>query len=163
MMSMIMLYPKAISGTNPYNESGKRNFPGSERESVIIICAAAVSILTAAREGAGGDGKAGYLSKAFMGAGRLNFQEPENPALYKGASLLKKFLLLPRSLLQLRQVEINGTAKGDDSDFTLIYIGEGESLKYLKDLCFASIHNENLVSCSILYVKKRFKPIQTMF
>ena len=86
---------------------------------------------------------------------KIAFHEPLTLILYQGASILKRIVLLPRSIFRLRHVEIKGIAKGDDSNFSLHYIGEGESLDYLKNLCFSSVNYEKVVSCNIWEIKNK--------
>ena len=52
-------------------------------------------------------------------------------------------------------MEIKGIAKGEDSSLTLHYIGEGESLDYLKNLCFSSVSHERVISCNIWEIKEK--------
>jgi hypothetical protein len=80
--------------------------------------------------------------------------EPSNPGLYRGLSLVKRTLLLPRSV-HFIQTTLRGIACGENSDLTMSYIGEGESFEYLKKLCFSRILREDSRPCTIWKLKDR--------
>lgn len=73
--------------------------------------------------------------------------EPAHPTLLLYASLLKQALLAPRSLL-LTQVALEGRGH-DGSTASLTYLGEGESLGYIKSLIFqeATAKRSGTVPC----------------
>ena len=63
----------------------------------------------------------------------MEFQEPTNRVLYGLASLAKRIFLLYRSF-RLRQIEIEDSLSGK----RLTYIGEGESLDYVRRTLFTN-------------------------
>ncbi len=75
--------------------------------------------------------------------------------LNRAAIFLKRIIFLPRSLF-LKEVYWQGVAKGEGSGFSLAYIGEGESLLYLKDLYFDKVVEEKISKISFLSLWKEF-------
>jgi len=53
-------------------------------------------------------------------------------------SVGKQLMLLYRSVL-IRHVEIKGVFYGETGQRTMVYIGEGESLSYFRELCFSTV------------------------
>ena len=88
-----------------------------------------------------------------MGDRELKFYEPSNQVIYKLIGIVKCFTFLPHSLLQLRHVKITGVAKGKNSHFILHYIGTGENLNYIKNICFSKVINEKRMLCSLFKIK----------
>jgi hypothetical protein len=64
---------------------------------------------------------------------------------YSSRSMIKRFLsfikhlvLIHRSFL-IRHVEIRGVFHGESGQRAMLYIGEGESLSYFRELCFSTV------------------------
>jgi hypothetical protein len=72
----------------------------------------------------------------------MNLHEPVNATAYKLAGLAKRFALLPRSFM-LTSLEINGVIPGK----RFVYLGEGESLPYLRKLL--SVSDDDLSAARI--------------
>lgn len=53
-----------------------------------------------------------------------------------------KYLALLYRSIPIRQVEIKGVFHGEEQPRTLVYLGEGESLSYFRELCFANLQGQ---------------------
>ncbi len=89
---------------------------------------------------------------------KIFFPEPSNRLLYSVASLIKRIVFLPRSL-RLNLVKFEGTAQDGMSDFSLNYIGEGESLGYLRNFYFSEIKKENISVIPIWWLRKKIRQL----
>jgi hypothetical protein len=110
------------------------------------------------------NGNAKRLSEIRMGDKYLNLHvnvyEPSNPILYRTISVIKRIILLPRSF-RPAHIVIRGTVSGGNSDLVLNYIGEGESLAYVKNWCFSKIIEEKTFPCKIWRLRKVIKNISS--
>jgi hypothetical protein len=82
----------------------------------------------------------------------MQFHEPTNRVLYGPASFAKRVILLYRSF-RLRQVEIEDVISGRRT----IYIGEGESLDYVKKTLLADATETSTTSLPICFLRQRIK------
>jgi hypothetical protein len=82
----------------------------------------------------------------------MEFTEPTNRFLHSLASFAKRVILLHRSF-QLRQVEIEDALSGD----RLTYIGEGESLDYVKKTLLADARETNTTALPICFLRRKVK------
>ena len=82
----------------------------------------------------------------------MEFQEPTNRVLFSLASFAKRIILLYRSL-RLKQVEMEDPLSGER--FT--YVGEGESLDYVKGTLFANAREMKTTPLSIWLLRQRVK------
>ena len=83
---------------------------------------------------------------------KVEFQEPTNSVLYSLASFAKRIILFYRSFW-LRQVEIEGPLSGER--FT--YIGEGESLDYVRGTLFANAKEIKTTPLPLWLLRQRIK------
>ncbi len=84
----------------------------------------------------------------------MGFREPQSSILYSLASFAKRLILLYRSF-RLRQVEIEDALSGK----RMTYIGEGESLDYLKETCFKNGIERNAETLLVWRLNERIKPL----
>jgi hypothetical protein len=82
----------------------------------------------------------------------MEFQEPTNRILYGLASFAKRVILFYRSF-RLRQVEIEDSLSGK----RLTYIGEGESLDYVRRTLFANDKEAKTIDLPIWFLRQRIK------
>lgn len=82
----------------------------------------------------------------------MGFQEPTNSILYGLASLAKRIILLHRSFW-LRQVEIEDPLSGK----RLTYIGEGESLDYVRRTLFTNARETKIAALPIWFLPQKIK------
>ncbi len=66
----------------------------------------------------------------------------------------KSLVLLYRSCL-LKYVEITGVFHGEHNQRTLVYIGEGESLPYFREVCFATVLSRKESKCWIYQLAEK--------
>jgi len=73
--------------------------------------------------------------------------------------VVKRLMLLYRSFV-IQHVEIKGIFHRETEPRTLVYIGEGESLSYLRQLCFSKVQNQKESRCRIYQLTrlKKFLP-----
>ncbi|MGB7573232.1 MAG: hypothetical protein WBN53_05165 [Thermodesulfobacteriota bacterium] len=82
----------------------------------------------------------------------MEFHEPTNRILYGPASFAKRVILLYRSL-RLRQVEIEDSLSGE----RLTYIGEGETLDYVRRTLFTNVKEIKATPVPIWLLPQRIK------
>jgi hypothetical protein len=82
----------------------------------------------------------------------MEFQEPTNSILYGLASFAKRVILLYRSFW-LRQVEIEDSLSGT----RLTYIGEGESLDYVRRTLFTNASETETTALPIWFLRQKIK------
>lgn len=82
----------------------------------------------------------------------MEFHEPTNRILYGPASFAKRIILLYRSL-RLRQVEIEDSFSGE----RLTYIGEGETLDYVRRIFFTNAKEIKATPLPIWLLPRRIK------
>jgi hypothetical protein len=70
----------------------------------------------------------------------------------------KRLILLYRSFV-IQHVEIEGIFHAETGLRTLVYIGEGESLSYLRELCFSKVQNQKESGCRIFQMVKLKKSV----
>jgi len=58
-----------------------------------------------------------------------------------------KYLALLYRSISIRQVEMKGVFRGEEQPRTMVYLGEGESLSYFRELCFANLHGQEESRC----------------
>lgn len=96
------------------------------------------------------------MSEIGLGGQRLRpkmeFHEPTNRIFYGPASFAKRVILLYRSL-QLRQVEVEDSLSGEHST----YIGEGETLDYVRRAFFANAKEVKATPLPIWLLPQRIK------
>lgn len=85
---------------------------------------------------------------------RITIPEPSNPILYRIVGLVKRVILMPRSFI-LKVVLLQGKADDKSKDLRLIYIGERESLEYIKNQYFSEITQSEISISTIWQFKKR--------
>jgi hypothetical protein len=104
----------------------------------------------------GRNGKTGFLPEIGMGGSRLRmrmgFLEPKNRIPYGLASLTKRVILLYRSFW-LRQIVIEDSFSGTRT----IYIGEGESLDYVKKTFFTDARETKTTPLPICSLREKIK------
>ena len=83
---------------------------------------------------------------------KMGFLEPTNSRLYSMASFAKRAILLYRSFW-LRQVEIEDVSSGRRT----IYIGEGESLDYVKRTLLADARETSTTALPICFLRQKIK------
>lgn len=81
------------------------------------------------------------------------FREPSNRYLYAIFCYIKRFVFLKRSLV-LKKVSLEGTDKSGTGETSLIYIGEGESFAYFKELCFSQVTKEDTARLPLWSLRK---------
>ena len=74
-------------------------------------------------------------------------------------SLAKRLILLPRSL-RLKLVRLEGVLKFEKFPFSLVYIGEGESLEYLKSLYFQEVRQEKTLNFPLWALREKIREIK---
>ena len=82
----------------------------------------------------------------------MEFKEPKNRILYGPASFAKRIILLHRSFW-LRQVEIEDSLFGQRT----IYIGEGESLDYVKKTFFPDAREKERTALPVFFLRQKIK------
>ncbi len=82
----------------------------------------------------------------------MEFKEPKNRILYGLASFAKRVILLYRSFW-LRQVEIEDSLFGKRT----IYIGEGESLDYVKKTFFPDAREKERTALPVFFLRQKIK------
>jgi hypothetical protein len=70
-------------------------------------------------------------------------REPANRFLYMALGLMKRLVLLPRSF-RLQIFRLTGKAANSNFDFTLYYIGEEETIGYIRRFYFSKVLSEDL-------------------
>jgi len=80
----------------------------------------------------------------------MRFREPANKTLYRLASLVKRILLLHRSFC-LHFVQAEDPASG----MHLVYIGEGESLNYLRKTYFGQSKEAEITTIPLWHLKRK--------
>src|SRR4030042_1275610 len=102
----------------------------------------------------GRNGKTGLVSEIDVGGSRvrpkMGFLEPTNSRLYGLASFGKRVLLLYRSFWR-REVEIKDSLSGRRT----IYIGEGESLDYVKRTLLADARETSTTVLPICFLRQK--------
>ena len=83
----------------------------------------------------------------------MNMNESLNPKYQALTGVLKQCCLLHRSVI-IRRVQQKGTSPPDADPFSLVYIGEGESLHYISKLLFINLHEDNRSGMSILTLRR---------
>ncbi len=74
---------------------------------------------------------------------------------YSSQSIIKRVLSIGKYLallyrsFSLQHVEITGFFHGESSQRTMVYIGEGESLSYFRELCFSTVAGQKESRCWI--------------
>ena len=85
---------------------------------------------------------------------KMRFREPANKTLYRLASLVKRILLLHRSFC-LHFVQVEDPASG----MHLAYIGEGESLGYLRKTYLGQSNEAEITTIPLWHLKKKIRQL----
>ena len=109
----------------------------------------------------GGNGKTKRLPEIAVGDRQLIpkifFHEPSNRFLHTVSIYLKRFMLFHQSFrlgcFRCEGEDVNGCK------LKLIYIVEGETLKYIKQLCFARIEQEDTFSVRLWTFRQDVKSL----